>query len=151
MATTSSTLTAGATSTGRGGNSTNITGRTAGVLATAALGLSLLTGLAFAQARTTTQFATSVSPPAAACIYASAAGLPGEGCSTPSAYVADQFSYREERRVETRDIFAVAGAPSCVAASTAGVPGEGCGADLRALPAAADTAIKYWQLLGIWV
>ena len=49
MATTSSNLTAGAASGGRDGNGQGRTGRAAGLIATAALGLSLLTGVAFNQ------------------------------------------------------------------------------------------------------
>src|SRR5262245_28103827 len=51
MASTSSTLAAGMAFTRQGGNGKGTKGRVAGLVATAALGLSLLSGLAFSQAR----------------------------------------------------------------------------------------------------
>ncbi len=63
MATTSSNLTAGAaTSGGRGGNDTGHKRRAAGLVATAALGLALLTGTIFSEAH---QAALPTTPPVA--------------------------------------------------------------------------------------
>src|SRR4051812_12027573 len=65
MATTSSNLVAGKVIAGQGGKGKGYKGRAAGLVASAALGLSLLTGVVFSQARQETPVHAQVAAPAA--------------------------------------------------------------------------------------
>jgi hypothetical protein len=81
MATTSSNLTAGKAMAGQSGNGNGSGKRVAGALATAVLGLGLLGGMVLGQARPATHPAVS-------------------GGAAP-AFVADEFTYREDHRTLT--------------------------------------------------
>ena len=104
MARTSGNLTAGNAINRHNGNGKGSRGRAAGLVATAALGLALLAGVVFSQAR-----------PAARSTDSQAGNNP---VIVDTQFVPDQFTYREDHRAVTT---------ACVASSAAGVPGEGCG------------------------
>ena len=102
MATTSSNLTAGKAIAGQAGDGRGYTGRAAGLAAAAALGVALLTGMIVSQAR---QAAPPTAGPAASIAQADGAErqlfleqntqLPA---AVTSAFVPDQFTYREDHR-----------------------------------------------------
>src|SRR4051794_18381630 len=140
MATTSSNLTAGTTIMAQGGKSKGTTGRAAGLVATAALGLALLGGLAFTQAYHAAPSAGA--PPSGN--HSGALAAPGQDWALAdgtrpgllalmpgeTTARADQFTYREDRRagsvlpaavLATLDFGPVeCGAAPCVSAPASG-------------------------------
>ena len=111
MATTSSNLTASTTTSGgRGRDGKGGQRQLAVVLATAALGLSLLIGLAFAQSRPTAQPATSVYPTtiqSANCTDDAARCLAWNVLTLPRPAIADRFTYREDHRSDQTAVTAI--------------------------------------------
>lgn len=141
--TTSSKLAAGqAVTSAPDGQGKGHKGRVAGLVTAAAVGLALLTGLAFRQARTPVQPADPVGVRVNPYwVYTEDVVIPGEQYPAGAASVADQFTYREDHRAvrpadasvtaEYRWDFGASNSggtvtASCIYASAAGVPGEGC-------------------------
>lgn len=115
MATTSSNLVAGKAlaagkaTTGRGGNSKGSNkGRAAAVVATAALGLSLMVGGLLGHGQQTQQAAQpSVAPFASDTHVVTMWDFREDRrAETRDRFIVDQFTYREDRRVEASDLFA---------------------------------------------
>jgi len=103
MATTSSNLTAGTAIIGQNSNGKGSKARAAGLIATAALGLALLGGLAFGQVQREAQAAATAMrsapiPVAAQFVPDQFTYREDHRAASVNPFVADQFTYREDHR-----------------------------------------------------
>jgi hypothetical protein len=98
MATTSSNLTAGKAITEQGGNGKGYKGRAAGLVATAALGLSLLTGGLLGYERQAVTPRADQSGATAPHVYVALGDRDDPRFASASTFVPDQFTYREVQR-----------------------------------------------------